>query len=90
MTSTQNKRASITSISDVDSNLVTCTHEWKQTTLDACYCELKIRFPITGEMLLDIQNLIQKKYPDAEEVFNLEKLKVCFSFFLAAKNFDNK
>ena len=61
---------------DVNEYLLSLSHVWKLQTFELFYCALKIRFPITAEMLLDIRGLIQSKHPDAAEAFNIELLRV--------------
>ena len=51
-------------------------HIWKLQTFDLFYLELKLRFPITAEMLTDIRNLIRKRFVDAEQPFDIELLRV--------------
>ena len=64
---------------DVSEHLLSLSHVWKLQTFELFYCELKIRFPITAEMLLDIRDLIQRKHRDAAEAFNIELLRVVSS-----------
>ena len=61
---------------DVSEHLLSLSHVWKLQTFELFYCELKIRFPITAEMLLDIRGLIHRKHRDAAEAFNIELLRV--------------
>ena len=57
-------------------------HVWKLQTFDLFYLELKLRFPITAEMLTDIRDLIRKKFPDAEEPLNIELLRVSYTVYV--------
>ena len=61
---------------DVSEHMTSISHEWKLQVFDLFYCELKIRFPITAEMLLDLRDLIQTKYPDAQHAFDIDLLRV--------------